>query len=205
MRLVLISDTHGYHEDLALPDGDVLIHAGDLSSMGQPEEIARFGEWLGRQPHRHKVVVAGNHDWGFQREPQRARELLGDCHYLLDSACAIEGFHFWGAPWQPWFLSWAFNLQRGPELAAKWALIPRNTDVLVTHGPPFGILDRTHSHQDAGCADLLARVQVVKPRLHVFGHIHEARGTIQVGETIFVNASCWDEGAEAIVVELAGR
>jgi Icc-related predicted phosphoesterase len=194
-RLVLLSDTHGLHDRVAVPDGDVLVHAGDFTRRGRPEEVEGFARFLARLPHTHKVVVAGNHDFLFQREPERARELLGDVTYLEDSGAEVAGLAFWGSPWQPWFHDWAFNLRRGPELAAVWARIPAGTDVLVTHGPPRGTLDRVaRGGERVGCAELAAALRRVRPRLHVFGHIHEAYGHAREGDTLLVNACTCDLG-----------
>lgn len=177
MRLVLISDTHNQQSQLALPHGDVLVHAGDFTMRGTEPEVAAFGSWLDAQPFEHKVLVAGNHDLLFESEPERARALLPrSVHYLLDSEVTLGGLRFWGAPWQPWFMDWAFNLRRGPELAAKWALIPEGVDVLITHGPPKGTADRKVSGEEVGCADLAQAMERVQPRLSVFGHIHEGYG-----------------------------
>jgi predicted phosphohydrolase len=192
MRIVCLSDTHGTHERLRVPGGDVLIHAGDFSMNGRPEEIERFDRWLARLPHAHKIVVAGNHDFLFEHEPEQAHALLGSALYLRDSLVEVAGLRIWGSPWQPWFHDWAFNLQRGPEIAAKWALIPAGIDVLVTHGPPEKILDRTIGREDVGCGDLLRELERVRPRLHVFGHIHEGYGRVERGGTIYVNASNCD-------------
>lgn len=189
LTIVCVSDTHGFHDRTVVPDGDVLVHAGDLTRRGELDDVARFDAWLAGLPHRHKVVICGNHDWCFQRRPVESRGRLRHAIYLQDESVVIEGLRFYGSPWQPWFLDWAFNLPRGPEIAAKWAMIPDDTDVLVTHGPPFGLLDEARRGGNVGCADLLARVQQVRPRLHVFGHIHEAAGVVRVGETVFVNAS----------------
>lgn len=188
LRLVLLSDTHDRHADIDVPDGDVLIHAGDFTSRGRPEEVASFGAFLAELPHRHKVVVAGNHDFLFQREPERARALLGDVLYLEDSGAEVVGLSLWGSPWQPWFHDWAFNLPRGERLAERWALVPAGVDVLVTHGPPHGILDRTASGLDVGCEELARARERIRPRLHVFGHIHEARGARRDGAILSVNA-----------------
>ncbi len=188
MRLVCLSDTHGRH-DVHVPDGDVLVHAGDLTGSGSLAEIAKAHAWLADLPHAHKVVIAGNHDHGFQRTPGEARALMTGVTYLEDEGVAIEGVRFYGSPWQPWFFDWAFNLQRGPDLAAVWARIPDDTDVLVTHGPPRGILDRIHSGLEVGCDDLRAAVARVRPTVHVFGHIHEAYGELERDGTRFVNAS----------------
>jgi predicted phosphodiesterase len=206
MRLVLVSDTHNQQRSLHLPGGDALVHAGDFTMGGSVAEVAAFGEWLGERPHPYKIVVAGNHDFLFEREPRRARSLLPeDVHYLRDSEVTIDGLRFWGAPWQPWFLDWAFNLRRGEEIAAKWALIPEGVDVLITHGPPRGTADRTVNGEDVGCADLGAAMARVKPRLCVFGHIHEGYGVY--GDK--VNASICDERyrptRKPIVVDLPAR
>lgn len=179
----------------ALPDGDVLIHAGDFSMMGKGWEIESFAAWLAGQPHRHKIVVAGNHDWLFQRRPAEARELLPvDVHYLADSSAEIEGVRFWGSPWQPEFGDWAFNLPRGKVLAAKWALVPEGVDVLVTHGPPFGVLDTVvPDNEHVGCADLAVELTRIRPKVHVFGHIHSGAGMEVRDGTTYVNASICNE------------
>ncbi|MCC6738926.1 MAG: metallophosphatase domain-containing protein [Planctomycetia bacterium] len=196
-RLVLISDTHNHHAAVKLPAGDVLVHAGDVSGMGRPAEIESFARWLAARPFPHKVVIAGNHDWLFEREPKVAREIL-EKHcpgvvYLEDAGAEIRGLRFWGSPWQPEFCHWAFNIERREDLAAKWALIPSGVDVLVTHGPPRGILDRTVGGDDAGCDALEEAVATrVKPRVHVFGHIHEAYGALERGGVAYVNASICD-------------
>ncbi len=188
IRLVLISDTHGFH-DIDVPEGDVLIHAGDGCKRGTVDEAREWAEFLRRQPHRHKIVIAGNHDRCFEHDLGEARPLMHGLDYLQDSGCERAGVRFWGSPWQPWFFDWSFNLQRGPALAAKWALIPDATDVLVTHGPPMGVLDRNLHGDPVGCEELRLAIRRVRPRVHVFGHIHEGYGTAVVDRTLFVNAS----------------
>lgn len=207
VRLVLISDTHNRHGDLELPAGDVLVHAGDATGRGTLPECAAFLAWLGAQPHPHKVLIAGNHDFLAEREPQRFRALVPPgVVYLEDESAAVAGLTFWGSPITPWFFDWAFNRQRGAEIAVHWARIPQGCDVLVTHGPPYGILDRTTRGDYAGCEELRRRVDVVAPKLHVFGHIHEARGVLQQGGTTFVNACVLDAeyrlASEPVVVDL---
>lgn len=189
MRIVCLSDTHDLHHHLEVPEGDLLLHAGDATMMGTPAQIEAFDRWLGGLPHRHKIVIAGNHDWAFERTPAKARAMIRHATYLEDELATVDGLRVWGSPWQPWFFDWAFNLQRGPEIAAKWALIPDGVDVLMTHGPPQGILDRTSRGDHAGCADLLAELRRVRPRLHVFGHIHEGYGMLERDGCCFVNAS----------------
>ncbi len=206
MRIVAISDTHGLHDRLDIPDGDVLVHAGDFSNLGKRVEVEAFSRFLGTQPHRHKVVIPGNHDLTFESHPEQARAWLRGCTLLQDSAVTIEGVRLWGSPWQPWFLDWAFNLRSAEALREKWLLIPPDTDVLVTHGPPRGILDRTVSGDDAGCAELRARVEVVAPKVHIFGHIHEGAGEVELGGVRYVNACstdvrCWAVN-QPIVIDL---
>ena len=195
MRLVLASDTHEQHGEIAVPDGDVFIHAGDFTYRGDLKAIGSFGSWLASLPHERKIVIAGNHDWAFERQPVAARSAIGDgrrgISYLQDSGLTIAGISFWGSPWQPWFYDWAFNLRRGPQIAAKWAAIPPRIDVLITHGPPSDILDSTGT-ESVGCADLKRRVNEVRPRVHVFGHIHESSGMLVQDGITFVNASICD-------------
>ena len=192
MRLVLLSDTHELHDRLEVPDGDVLLHTGDFTSRGRVAEVEAFGAFLARLPHEHKVVVAGNHDFLFQERPEEARALLGDVTYLEDSGTRIGELSLWGSPWQPWFHDWAFQLQRGAPLAERWALVPEGTDVLLTHGPPHGILDRTERGERVGCEELARALTRIRPRLHAFGHIHEGHGMHRSEETLFVNASNCD-------------
>ena len=204
MRLVLISDTHGLHDRLEIPDGDILIHAGDMSNVGEVDEIRDFADWFASCPHKHKLIIAGNHDFLFESEPAKARSLLRNCVYLQDSESVIGGLRFYGSPYTPRFFDWAFNQDRGPVSAARWAKIPAGIDVLITHGPPFGILDRNHLGLFTGCRDLLDAVQRVRPRLHVFGHIHEGAG-MQTHKSLgltFVNASAFTLGRRAMVVDL---
>lgn len=189
MRLVAISDTHGFHERIVVPDGDVLVHAGDFTSSGQEKAVRAFVAWFESQPHPHKVVIAGNHERCLEKHPLLARQVFRHCHYLLDSEIVIDGVKFHGAPWQPWFLDWAFNLKRGEPLRQKWALIDDTVDVLITHGPPMGILDHTYDGERVGCEELAVAMGRIQPRVHIFGHIHEGYGTHREGPTLHVNAS----------------
>lgn len=193
MRIVAVADTHLYHRELRVPDGDVFVHAGDLCRSGHARELAIALDWIAELPHRRKIVVAGNHDWAFVRDRSVALRLIAPrIDYLEDEGIDIGGVSFWGSPWQPEFCDWAFNLPRGPALAEKWARIPDALDVLVTHGPPHGIGDSVTTARREGCADLLVRVRKVKPRLHLFGHIHEDGGAWQLGETWFSNVTTWE-------------
>lgn len=207
MRICCLSDTHGRRVEV--PEADLLLHAGDLTGRGTLGEVEAAHAWLASLPHRHKVVIAGNHDFAFEREPAKARALMTGVTYLEDEEVGIEGLRIWGSPWQPWFYDWAFNLPRGAALREKWALIPAGIDVLVTHGPPHGILDRVHRGDDVGCEELLAAVRRLRPRLHVFGHIHEAYGQVERDGVQFVNAStctlAYEPSNAPILVDLAPR
>lgn len=195
LRIVAVADTHTFHGDFAaaIPEGDVFVHAGDICRAGTLDELAPFAAWLAALPHAHKLVVPGNHDWCFVREPASVRAMLGPTVTVLeDAGCTIDGVRFWGSPWQPAYHDWAYNLPRGNSLAEKWSLIPDSTDVLVTHGPPEGIGDRTSIGGRHGCAELLRRVIELRPKLHVFGHIHEDGGAWQRGQTLFANVTTWE-------------
>ncbi len=202
MRIVAVADTHLFHDELVVPDGDVLVHAGDMCRGGDLDELREAAAWLARLPHRRKVVVAGNHDRAFEREPAAARALLAGMLYLEDDACTIDGLRFYGSPWQPAYNDWAFNLPRGGALAAVWARIPDRVDVLITHGPPAGIGDRGPVGGRQGCADLRARVAVVRPRLHLFGHIHQDGGLWHHAGVVLANVTTWECERAPTVIDI---
>lgn len=191
MRFIAISDTHGKHGQILIPEGDVLIHAGDVCSRGSREEAEAFVKWFSSLPHRYKIFIAGNHDFYFERAaPEEVKKLIpANLIYLNDSGVAIEGIRIWGSPVQPWFMDWAFNRQRGADIRKHWDLIPANTDVLVTHGPVHGILDKTFTGESVGCEDLLHKVLEIKPKVHICGHIHEGYGEVHQHGVHFINAS----------------
>lgn len=198
MKIVAISDSHGSHKSLTIPDGDVLVVAGDFMRHGGLEEIPVFHEWLTTLPHKKKIIVAGNHDWAFERTPSMALSLLyagtiGDIHYLGDRSFTFEGVKFYGSPWQPDFFNWAFNLPRGEQLARVWARIPSDIDVLITHGPPAGIMDRNAQDKKFGCQDLLERVLKIKPPIHIFGHAHAGYGNEEHDGIRYYNVAVSDE------------
>ncbi|WP_426734422.1 metallophosphatase domain-containing protein [Myxococcus faecalis] len=193
MKLVLISDTHRRHEELEVPVCDVLIHAGDFSRRGKQEELESFLGWFSRYPAREKVFIAGNHDFICERDPQLTRRLAHEAgvHYLDDEEVLVRGLRVWGSPVTPRFGGMAFNRERGADIRTHWDLIPEGLDVLVTHGPPKCLGDRTFLGAHVGCEDLLARVKQVRPRLHVYGHIHESPGEQSLPDvpTRFLNVS----------------
>lgn len=209
-RLVCISDTHGRHDAIDVPAGDVLVHAGDFTMRGDDSEVRAFADWFLALPHEHKVLVAGNHDHLFERAPDAARALVSSATYLEDAGADVAGLSFWGSPWQPEFGGWAFNLKPGEPLAAKWRLVPSDVDVLVTHVPPFGRMDRIHSGENIGCPELTRELERIAPSLHVFGHVHECRGASGADPNrVSVNAAICDERYHAvhapIVVERAAN
>lgn len=172
----------------------MIIHAGDISSKGTQAQVEDFLGWFSNLNFKYKVFIAGNHDFFFERALDfEVDQLIPDnVIYLNDSGIEIENIKIWGSPIQPWFYDWAFNRQRGEDIKKHWDLIPDDTDILITHGPPMDILDETVYGSNVGCIDLLDKIMLVKPKIHVFGHIHEAYGIKEVNGTQFINASVLD-------------
>ena len=200
-RITFISDTHTKHDKVNgfLTGGDILVHAGDLTGRGYITEIENFMKWYDNiNNYDTKVFIAGNHDFGFENDNEKVKGLLTGyktIEYLQDDLLMVgEDYDtmikIWGTPWQPEFHNWAFNLPRGEKLKEKWDMIPVNTDILITHGPPFGKLDYVpYDSVNVGCEELMKRVQEIKPKIHVFGHIHEGYGYVFDGNTHFINAA----------------
>ena len=180
IKIVCISDTHNQLDLMDIPDGDILVHAGDFTMGGKEKEIHRFREDMAMLPHEHKIVIAGNHDLMFQHDYKRARMLLGkEMTYLQDVSIEVMGLTFYGHPWTPCFgWGWAFNSDKPP-------MPPMGIDVLISHGPPLGVLDWVDRGENVGCPTLKKYVDNVELKAHIFGHIHEGYGQ----EGIFVNAS----------------
>ncbi len=191
MRIVAISDTHGLHNQLNLPKGDMLLHSGDVSKRGSEQEIIAFLNWFSQQDFAYKIFIAGNHDFYFEETPAAGIAALipENVIYLNDSGVTVEGIYIWGSPVQPRFFDWAFNRDRGADIDRHWQLIPENTDILLTHGPPKGILDKTFQGLDVGCEMLLQRINQIQPKYSIFGHIHEAHGQVTKNNIHFINAS----------------
>ena len=189
MRILCTSDLHGQWGFLQMPEADVLVIAGDLTTFGRLDEVVKFNEALLHYPIPTKIVIAGNHDWAFYNDTSKgmARRLITNAHYLEDSGVVLDGVKFWGSPWTPQLYDWAFMLPRW-NMFKKWDLIPNDTDVLITHGPPAGQRDSAYqSPEPFGCEALRDAVQRVRPKLHIFGHVHEAYGTSFNEHTGFVN------------------
>jgi Icc-related predicted phosphoesterase len=194
-KLTFISDTHNKHGALSLKPTDFLIHTGDLTSKGTLPEVAAFLYWFNQQPAKHKVFIAGNHDWLFYESQFQAKMLLRDypeITYLEDSGVELEGIKFYGSPYQPVFYNWAFNANE-ETLKKKWHEIPDGTDILLTHGPAHGIMDFTYNKENVGCKSLKYHIMNrVKPKIFAFGHIHEGYGTYKFEDTLYINACSLD-------------
>ena len=190
MRIVAISDTHGKHNLLQLPKGEMIIHAGDISAEGSEGEVRNFLRWFAKLDFKYKIFIAGNHDFFFDGETNNylAKVIPTGIIYLNDSGVTIEGFSFWGSPVTPWLYDGAFNRTRGSNISKHWKLIPPSTDVLITHGPAYGILDKNKVNFSAGCKSLKKIILSIQPKIHVFGHIHESYGKRILGNTTFLNA-----------------
>ena len=196
----MIADTHSRHRSIRLPKGDVLIHAGDISYRGEKLEVEDFLTWFRKQDFEHKIFIAGNHDFLLEKaKPKEIDNLiLDDIIYLNDSSTLVNGYKIWGSPVTPRFFNWAFNRARGEAIRKHWELIPSDTHLLITHGPPYGILDQVANEQHVGCKDLLNRVVEIKPLVHVFGHIHESYGSTKNMGIRFINASQTNESYEVV-------
>jgi Icc-related predicted phosphoesterase len=187
IRVVCISDTHELHRELSLPDGDLLIHAGDFTFFNSIAKIRDFNDWLGELPHRHKVVIPGNHDRAFDQDP-RLRAMITNAVLLINEGVTLCGLNIWGSPVT--CDDAAYGHITPEERASLYATIPDGTDILITHGPPLGIRDHERgSDERRGCPQLREAVMRVKPRLHVFGHVHAGYGVAQNKATVFVNAA----------------
>lgn len=205
MRIVALSDTHLHHRDLTVPDGDVLVHAGDFSNRGTFGDLRDFAEWFLDQPHRHKVFTPGNHDLVCEDNSlSYIKTIFPGVHVLYHETVVIDGVNFFGSPWSaeiypgsPW--SFSHPKSESSDFSARlWAQIPDGVDVLITHGPPYGVLDLVASafkgeDPHVGDKNLLARVREINPKVHIFGHIHEQGGLSDYEyQTWFYNAAICD-------------
>mmetsp|Transcript_20477 Transcript_20477/g.23202 ORF Transcript_20477/g.23202 Transcript_20477/m.23202 type:complete len:268 (+) Transcript_20477:49-852(+) len=211
IRIVVISDTHAQATKLDIPEGDILIHAGDFTNRGTSKEVKGFKKFLTSCSHPQKIVIAGNHDRCFEPEYYQASHkdapnpesftiekalqtkslIESSCTYLEDSSVELYGYKFYGTPWVPYIWG-AFNLKTEGQLAEKWEKIPADCDILITHGPPHGIGDQTTRGMSVGSRSLAKKLLFEGEnniKYHIFGHIHESRGIYQVGEKTFINAA----------------
>lgn len=196
MIIDCISDLHGYYPELE--GGDLLIVAGDLTLRDLVTQHLGFSGWLANQSYEKIILIAGNHDGQMTDWKPLDQYNLS---YLQDSGTEYKGFKIWGSPWTPTFLNWYFMKDRGMEIKQEWDKIPVDVDILITHGPPYGILDQCEDFYNSdqivhvGCEELRNQLDSgrIKPKLHVFGHIHEGYGKQEINGTIFVNASIMNE------------
>ena len=203
----ILSDTHSQHNKFTCAGGDFLLHSGDALNRGSYEETLDFMLWMQNQPYTHKIFIPGNHDWALERDFEYWRDQFTKhgIHLLNDSGIELEGIKIWGSPVQPWFNSWAFNRARTeaeattehPWIKPHWDLIPSDTEILLTHGPAYGILDEvsykgSNPEINVGCKELLKKIKKTQIKLHVFGHIHEGRGFQYERNTTYVNGSSLD-------------
>jgi Icc-related predicted phosphoesterase len=193
MRIIAFSDTHGVHNKIEIPDGDILIFAGDMCNDGSYEQLIDFINWLKRLPHKEKVIIAGTHDVLFYKEPDNAKKLFkGIATYLQDSLTIVDGMKIYGSSWHSVSDRWAFNLPRGKESKEKWDMIPDDIDILITHTPPYSILDKTSRDRSVGCRDLYNTISNrLNLKYHIFGHIHYSHGNLINNNTEYVNGSIY--------------
>ena len=207
MRIVIVSDTHCLHEQLGVLSGDVLIHCGDFCDGFHPNDsdVDAMDEWFGRQEFELIVAIGGNHDIAAQDREEHGEDVFENVVYLTDDSIEVGGLNFYGAPWIPRLQGWGYY-KSDPELREKWELIPDDTDVLITHTPPFGILDKPRTTDSQGCPHLRHRVDALAQlKLHCFGHIHASYGVQDVSpELTFCNAALQrgDELKQPLVIEL---
>jgi len=206
ITIVCISDTHELHREVDMPNGDILIHAGDFTMFSKsPAAIHDFNEWLAELPHQHKIVIPGNHEFFLEAEPSK-RRLISDATVLINESIEVMGLKIWGSPITV-SAGGAFGMSSSVDRKKLYSQIPDDVDILITHGPPRGILDCSPGAVDhAGCPELSNVVTRLGPKLHIFGHIHGAHGIVSTERTLFVNAALLgldgDLSASAIVIRV---
>jgi len=214
MRLCSFSDTHTYHRRVVVPGGDVAICCGDITTSGQLSVMYDFAQWMGALPHKWKIVIFGNHD-AFQAGSDDRDEALGylaenGIIYLEDSEVVIDGVKFYGSPWTPVYGNYYFMASRGEEIASKWNKIPDDVNVLISHGPPYEILDQVSIGEvwfgeeiirHPGCEMLAKRIEQLRNlKAHLFGHIHSGAGVKIINNVVFANcASCAIVNGEYVI------
>ncbi len=201
IKIIHYSDTHEYNRIFdSAPEANLFIHTGDLTGMGGIPELQEVAEKLQEIQHRYDkmIVIPGNHDWGFQHHEQFMRQIFKDMVVLINEPYEYEGVKFWGSPITPIFSYWAF-MKNADDRYSLFQQVPEDTKVLLTHGPAYKVLDEVAEiHYDrsridnAGCLHLFDRIQQIKPRLHLFGHIHEGYGHLKFLHTDHVNSSIMD-------------
>jgi predicted phosphohydrolase len=201
MRIVLISDTHCLHNVLTMPHGDIIIHSGDYSLEGTIAETGAFFNWFQNLPYKHKILIDGNHERNHEKEYALFKSMIPEnVIYLENSGIKVEGLKIWGSPNTPAFKNWGYMYHTEDEAKRLWGMIPDKLDILITHGPPYKMMDfstyeaEDRTDQHVGCKILRKAVDDIKPNLHVFGHVHGQTGYKKQGKTLFVNAAILGEG-----------
>jgi len=201
MKIVCMSDSHGFHHHVNVPDGDILLHAGDLTMSGEIDVLQDVNKWFGTLPHSYKVVIAGNHDISLGKLYPLGSKIFTNAHYLLNSTIEIEGIKIYGSPYTPWnsevYNYFAFGKPRY-DMKDAWKGIPKEIDIILTHCPPNGILDKVlekgfNPDEHVGDELLLSKIKKYKPKYSVFGHIHEGYGIFRDKTTTFINCSVLNE------------
>ena len=193
MKIICISDTHNKHSQLDIPEGNVIIHAGDFTEAGSKAETIKFLEWFSSLPHEHKIAVPGNHDFYIEKNLDNLESFVpANVHLLIDRGIEINDITFWGSPYTPGNGSWAFNKPPGSLMEEHWKKIPEKTTFLITHSPPYKILDELDNKENIGCEFLAKRIRKLEIPHHIFGHIHNDYGIITRGKTVYINASSLD-------------
>lgn len=202
MRLVAISDVHTKWQNIVIPECDVLISAGDYSFHGQPDIVKSYHEWLNEQPAKRIISGQGNHEEWVEKNFEAAKEIaIQACprvDFLEEGGVTIEGVNFWYSSITPYFNDWAYNKKPGSDIDKHWQLIPENTNVLITHGPPYGILDVVFypdgvPKERVGCWNLKEKVKQIKPDIHIFGHLHDCHGEVHENGTSYYNVAICDD------------
>lgn len=196
MTIVCISDTHGHHKRIAVSDADMIIHAGDFTMHGREHEVVQFRDWFMALPHKHKIVIPGNHDWFAEQQSKACAKLFTGIHYAIHDNIEIAGIKIGMFAFQPRFFDWAFNIDRNSDrMQFLWDTIDNDCDIIVSHGPPFGYLDMTPRGERVGCEIMKAKInKCSKLKLIVCGHIHEGYGECieRTSGVRIVNASSCD-------------
>jgi Icc-related predicted phosphoesterase len=191
VSFLCFSDTHERTDDIWVTQkADVLLHAGDFTFKGIPPALQKFNRWLGAlDGFKHKIIIPGNHELSFERDWKSAAAYVPAADAILNGETyEVSGLKIYGEPRQPRFFDWAFNVNR-EQMCYVWDRVPTDTDVLLTHGPPYGVGDLTARGEHVGCKFLREWILEHQPRLVVCGHIHEGYGKYRLGKTVVVNAS----------------
>ena len=190
MKFVAISDTHGCHRQLDLPKGEVLLHAGDVCDKGNVEHVEDFLKWMSELDFQYKILIRGNHDIDLKTKRSLLDvEMPEGITQLKNSGIVIDGIPIWGV---------SHPMEWGTE---DWQSIPADTRILMTHRPPFSILDQPPHSASIGSKKLKKQLQQIEPDVHLFGHIHASYGQKQVGKTLFINASTYKQSKKRLVNE----